>query len=168
MKKLILGLILLICFGACTDQESEKYTGKSVEFQLYQASEFEFVGKALIKELIGGNLELSIQLEGARGDSETNYPAHLHFGNYTDADAPIAFMLDPVRASDLKSSTILEQLSDGSRLTFEEVSGFDGHIKVHLAADGPDYEVILVAGNIGLNAQSGFNVDEMAVCGKSY
>ncbi|MFC3414374.1 hypothetical protein [Algoriphagus hitonicola] len=111
---------------------------------------------------------MTIQLEGARGDSETNYPAHLHFGNYTEADTPIAFMLDPVSASNLKSSTILEQLSDGSRLTFDEVSGFDGHIKVHLAADGPDYEVILAAGNIGLNAGADFKLDEMAVCGKNY
>ncbi|WP_092793463.1 hypothetical protein [Algoriphagus hitonicola] len=168
MKKLILGMILLAGLWSCTDQESEKYTGKAVEYQLYQASEFDYVGKAMVKELIGGNLELTIQLEGARGDSETNYPAHLHFGNYTEADTPIAFMLDPVSASNLKSSTILEQLSDGSRLTFDEVSGFDGHIKVHLAADGPDYEVILAAGNIGLNAGADFKLDEMAVCGKNY
>ncbi|SDD55498.1 hypothetical protein SAMN04488104_103716 [Algoriphagus faecimaris] len=168
MKKLILGLLVIGGLWSCTDGESEKYTGKSVEYQLYQSSDFDYVGSAQIQELIGGNLEITLQLEGARSNSDVTYTSHLHFGNYTEADAPIAFMLNPVKASDLRSVTILEQLTDGTRLNFEEIKGFDGHIKVHLAPDGPDYNTILVAGNVGLSSNLEFKIEEMAVCGKDF
>lgn len=50
------------------------------------------------------------------------------------------------------------------------MKAFDGHVKVHLANDGPDYGEILVAGNIGRNfsAEQGFDPGKIAVCGKSY
>jgi hypothetical protein len=50
------------------------------------------------------------------------------------------------------------------------MKSFDGHVKIHLANEGPDYEVILVAGNVGgnFNAELGFDPTKLAICGKSY
>jgi len=169
MKKLLLGLIVAIGFFSCTDTASDKYTGNQVQYQLFQASDFNYTGLVTIKELIGGNLELNIRMEGDRGDRDTQFPAHLHFGGYDTPNAQIAFMLNPVDAHDLESTTVLEQLTDGNRLLYDEILGFKGHVKVHLASDGPDYETILVAGNIGaLGHSMEFNREKMAICGKDF
>ncbi|MAN86567.1 MAG: hypothetical protein CL555_06820 [Algoriphagus sp.] len=170
MKKLIFALLSGLIFISCTDSfESNKYTGKQVEYSLFKASDFDFSGTATVRELIGGNLEMSIDLEGSRGDTSVSYPAHLHFGNINTPQATIAFMLKPVNAASLKSVTVLEQMTNGNRLLFNELLGFEGHIKVHLAADGPDYNTILVAGNIGKAANaSNFDPSQMVICGKDY
>ncbi len=169
MKKLLIAFIVLGSAWACTDSEPDQYTGKIYEYQLYKSSDFDFNGNLTVKELVGGNLELTVDLDGVNSDSNVSFPAHLHFGNYQLQDAPIAFILNPVSAKDLKSVTVLGQLSDGSTLSFEDFKLFDGHVKVHLANDGPDYEIILVAGDIGLGAeQSVFDPSKIAVCGKDF
>jgi len=71
---------------------------------------------------------------------------------YDEPNAVIAAMLNPVNSATLKSTTIIKELTDGSKLDFESFKTFQGHIKVHLASDGPDYKVILVSGHVGNNS----------------
>lgn len=170
MKKLILGLLVVFGLGACSDQEPDLYTGQQMEFDLFKSSEFDYNGTLTVKELRTGDLEMNIQLQGVKSSTDDSFPAHLHFGGYDQADAPIAFMLNPVPSKNLNSSTVLGSLSDGTTLTFEQMKTFDGHVKIHLASEGPDYTVILVAGNIGSNFDSeiGFDPSKMAICGKSF
>jgi hypothetical protein len=92
----------------------------------------------------------------------------LHFGGYDQANAPIAHLLNPLPAAQLTSTTQLGKLSDGRNLKFEDLSNFDGHVKIHLANEGPEYAVILVAGNIGAKARAEFDPHRIAVCGKSF
>lgn len=169
MKKLLLGLLILVGFGSCSEQEPDVYTGEKIEFELFKSSDFDFNGTLLVQELMTGDVEFTIQLEGAKS-ANISYPAHLHFGGYDMADAPIAQLLTPVSGADLKSVTVLNTLSDGSEVSFDQIKTFDGHVKIHLANEGPDYDVILVAGNVGgnFNAELGFDPTKMAVCGKSY
>jgi hypothetical protein len=61
----------------------------------------------------------------------------------------MAAMLNPVSILDLKSQTEISQLGNGKKITWNDFLEFEGHIKVHLASEGPDYHVILVAGNVG-------------------
>lgn len=170
MKKLILALFISAGLGACSEGEPDLYTGEQLEFELFKSSEFNYNGILTVKELRDGNLEFDVQLEGAKSNTGFSFPAHLHFGSYDQADAPIAFLLNPISTFDLESVTVLGQLSDGSKLTFEEMKSFDGHVKIHLANEGPDYGVILVAGNVGgnFNPDLGFDPSALAVCGKSY
>ncbi len=170
MRKLILAIFVAAGLGACTEQEPDLYTGQQMEFDLFKSSEFDYNGTLTVKELRDGKLEFDIQLEGAKSTTEYNFPAHLHFGGYDQADAPIAFLLNPVSSKDLASTTVLESLSDGTNLSFEQMKTFDGHVKIHLANEGPDYEVILVAGNVGTNfsTEVGFDASRIAVCGKSF
>lgn len=169
MKKLLLGLLISVGLWSCSEHEPDVYTGEKIEFELYKSSDFDFNGTLLVQELTTGNVEFTIQLEGAKS-SNISYPAHLHFGSYDQADAPIAQLLTPVSGTDLKSVSILNTLSDGSKVSFDQMKSFDGHIKIHLANEGPDYGVILVAGNIGanFNAELGFDPSKIAVCGKSF
>lgn len=168
MKRLLLLLTLSFVLGSCADPEDQYYTGRSLEVDLFQASTYAYKGKVEFKELIGGSLELALRMDGPKSKTEDTFPAHLHFGSYDQVDAPIAQVLNPVSSSKLESSTKLGLLSDGRNLKFDDLTAFDGHIKIHLANEGPDYSVILVAGNLGPKSKVGFNSDQIAVCGKIF
>ena len=168
MKRLLLLLVLSFGLGSCADSEDKYYTGKSLEVALFQASTYTYTGTVEFKEVVGGSLELVLRLNGAKSSTEDTYPAHLHFGSYDQANATIAQVLNPVSASTLVSITQLDKLSDGRNLKFDDLAAFDGHIKIHLANEGPDYSVILVAGNLGPKSKAEFNPYQVAVCGKTY
>lgn len=170
MKKLILLLLTIPFFFACSDENEEKYTANSIEYSLYQSSDFDYEGKLTVRELTSGELELTVNLDGKKESDAYFFPAHLHFGSYDNPDSPIAFMLNPVDIRDLKSTTVLGTLSKSNNLGFEDFKSFDGHVKIHLAESGPDYAVILSAGNIGQNDNSSaaFKLDEMTICTPAY
>ncbi len=166
-------MLISVCISSCSANINEPldYTGRELNYTLYQTSDFDYTGTIKVREYPNKQLELNIQLnwEGAQ-NSSVNFPAHLHFGSYDDPDAPMAYMLNPVNSMSLNSSTRLEELVDGSKLNFESFQNFDGHVKVHLASEGPDYKVILVAGNVGSNADESakFDPTQMTLCSPDF
>lgn len=170
MKKLAILFLFGFMFISCGEEKGDDYTRNEMTFNLYQSSDFDYSGTILVKELIGGDLEIIIQLTGNKGDSDYFFPAHLHFGTYDNPDSPIAHLLNPVDIKTLKSVTILGQLSNGKKLNFNEFRDFDGHVKVHLADSGPEYQVILSAGNIGINDNSpqAFKKENITLCSPYY
>ena len=168
MKKLLLLLTISFGLGSCAESEDKYYTGRSLEVDLFQASTYAYKGKVEFRELVDGNLELVLRLVGYKSSTAYSYPAHLHFGSYNQADAPIAQVLNPVSSSKLESTTQLGPLSDGRNLKFDDLAAFDGHIKIHLANEGPDYSVILVAGNLGPKSKADFYPNQVAVCGMTF
>lgn len=113
-------------------------------------------------------MEWTLRLDGAKSHSEVSFPAHLHFGSYDQPNAPLAQVLTPVSSQNLNSVTLLGPLSNGATLRFDDLLLFDGHVKVHLASEGPDYGVILVAGNLGSKAKGEFDPTTVALCGNSF
>lgn len=169
MKKLLTLINLLlfsIFFFACDRNIDEDYTNNQRDYKLFQGSDFDYKGILVVKELTSGQLEINLELEGVKQSNPYFFPAHLHFGSYDSPDSPIAFMLNPVDIRDLKSQTLLGTLSNGESLTFDQFKRFDGHIKVHLAENGPDYTVILAVGNVGSNPNSvsDFRREEISIC----
>jgi hypothetical protein len=166
MKKLAFIFLSVLIMFSCVQEKESLYTSNELTYNLYQGSDFDYTGKVQIKELLNGDLELTLELNGEKNNDPYYFPAHLHFGSYDSADSPIAFQLIPVDIRTLKSETILAQLSDGSKLKFAHLNSFDGHIKIHLADSGPEYQVILSVGNIGTNDNSpqAFKRDEMSIC----
>jgi hypothetical protein len=140
-------LILFLLFFSCVPDEKKK--NNELIFELKSMSDFGYSGKAIVSELENGELRIEIRLEGNKSNVPVFFPAHLHFGDYMEKESPMAAMLSPVSNIDLKSSTIISQLMDGKRFSWTDFLLFKGHIKVHLAPEGPDYKVILVAGNVG-------------------
>ena len=122
MKRLLLLLTLSFGLGSCADPEDKYYTGRSLEVDLFQASTYSYKGKVEFKEVVGGSLELSIRLDGAKSNTGDVFPAHLHFGSYDQADAPLAQILNPISSSKLESSTKLGPLSDGRNLKFDDLT----------------------------------------------
>jgi hypothetical protein len=170
MKKLAILFLFGFILFSCEEEKGDDYTGNEMTYNLYQSSDFNYTGTILVRELISGDLEITIELSGNKGDSEYFFPAHLHFGTYDNPDSPIAYLLNPVDIQTLKSVTVLGQLSTGTKLTFNDFRDFDGHVKVHLADSGPEYQVILSAGNIGINDNSpqAFKKENMTLCSPYY
>lgn len=161
---LFIGVFLLSI--SCRQEENQTYTSREARQTLFPANpQYEYRGEVIFKELISGEIEVVIELDGDKGTRAYYFPAHLHFGAYDTPDVPMAAMLDPVDMKTLKSTTVLRELSDGNKLLFDDLEKFDGHVKIHLAADGPDYNIILSAGNIGVNSNSKeINMDNITVC----
>lgn len=149
------------------DKNDPAYTGRELEYELFPASqEYAYNGRVSFKELVSSEIELTIQLSGNKGNEPYFFPAHLHFGAYDAPGPAMAAMLNPVDIRNLKSVTLLDKLTNGDKLSFDAISQFDGHVKVHLSAEGPDYLVILVAGNIGSNQNNtgGFDMGNIKLC----
>ena len=168
MKKLLLALSVSFLFWSCSETSEKTYSGNKLDVALFQSSTYDYKGNLEIRELVDGSLEWNLRLDGAKSYSAVSFPAHLHFGSYDQADAPIAQVLTPVSSRDLQSVTLLGPLSNGATLRFDDLRLFEGHVKVHLAGEGPDYGVILVAGNIGPKANGEFDPTRIAVCGNTF
>lgn len=170
MKKLAIIVLVSFLIVSCNKDIENAYTRNELKYDLFQSSDFNYTGTLSVKELVGGELELTIELMGNKGDNEYFFPAHLHFGTYDNPNAPIAYLLDPIDIKTLRSQTVLGQLSSGTRLGFDDFKSFDGHVKVHLADSGPEYQVILTAGNIGINDNrpEAFIRENMTLCSPNY
>lgn len=158
--------IVVVLFAFSCGQEDEAFIGRQVTYPLSAANaDYLYEGNAIFKEMETGGVEITLQLVGDSGEEAYYFPAHLHYGEYNMPEAPMAAMLHPVDIRTLKSVTIVEKLSSGEVFSFDDLEFFDGHIKVHLADDGPDYHVILVAGNIGKNKQANaVSMDNISIC----
>jgi hypothetical protein len=87
-------------------------------------------------------------LTGTEGDIE--HPVHLHLGNISEPGADVVALLNPVLGSTGQSETLLKQLSDETQITYRQLVDLNACIKVHLAASGPDRDIVLAGGNIGV------------------
>lgn len=155
MKTTMLNRIILmlstIIFLACSPEDDSLYTANALTYRLTPGSDYDYTGIATVRELRKGGVEIEIVLDGQRALTPYYYPTHLHHGDFNTVNSPMAQMLSPVDAQTLKSVTAVTQLADGSQMNFNRFKQFDGHIKVHLADDGPGYDEILVLGNVGAN-----------------
>lgn len=170
MKKLLSFLLITMIFFACNKEEDRRYTRNEIRYDLFQSSDFPYTGTATLRELSTGELEMEIELDGPKDTTPYFFPVHLHFGTYDQVDSPIAFLFNPVDIRTLKSVTPMGILSDGRTLTFEDFKNFDGHIKIHLADSGPEYNVYLTVGNIGANdnSRAAFDRNNISLCAPEF
>ncbi|QDH80138.1 hypothetical protein FKX85_14270 [Echinicola soli] len=145
-RKLGVLILVIFSFSSCKDLTDSLYEDNILTYDLHTVStEYGYTGEAIFKEFSNGTgIEVTIQLYGDASEDEYYFPAHLHYGAYeAGAHAGMADMLNNVDIRPLRSVTVLEGHS------LADLMEDDYHIKVHLAASGPEYDVILVAGNVG-------------------
>jgi len=150
-----LRIILLLTFAlpfSCEDNESSKpvnsdLTGNETVYSLDQGSGYTISGAVVFKEKKDGSTLIDIALTGTEG--ELYHPVHLHIGDISLRDADLAAQLNPVYGKTGNSTTDLKVLADESTITYRDLKNFAGCIKIHLAAAGPERDIILAAGNIG-------------------
>jgi len=149
MKYFVLSAVIALGFISCQENDSSPsdFTGKEATYALAQGSEYAVQGTVTFKEKIDGSTLVVLQLEGTEGDLQ--HPVHLHLGAIGTPDAAIAAQLHPVAGSTGKSETLLVELADESKISYSEIIALDACVKVHLAASGPDKDIILAGGNIG-------------------
>ncbi|WP_229683504.1 hypothetical protein [Echinicola rosea] len=149
--KLGILVLLIFTFSSCDDLTDSLYEDRVLTYDLQTVSTaYGYTGEAIFKEFSNGSgIEVTIQLYGDASEDEYYFPAHLHYGAYeAGTDAGMADMLSSVDIRSLRSVTVLEGHS------LSDLMEDDFHIKVHLATSGPEYDVILVAGNVGKAAGS--------------
>jgi hypothetical protein len=161
MKRL--GLVFLI-FISCQDQEiATEFTGNEVVYALQAGSSYSVNGTVTIKERKDGSSTILVALSGTDGAPE--HPVHLHLGPIGTPDAEIAALLNSVKDSSGKSETNLQRLADESTISYQQLITLNACIKVHLAASGPDRDIILAGGNIGAALSAAASARSvMAVC----
>jgi hypothetical protein len=150
MKYLIMFGIVSLTFVGCQENDTAKktdFTGNEATYALVQGSEFAVEGSVTFKEKIDGSTLITLNLTGTEG--KLQHPVHLHLGNIGTPDADIAAQLFPVEGSTGKSETLLTELADESKITYNELIALNACVKVHLSASGPDKDIVLAGGNIG-------------------
>jgi hypothetical protein len=154
MKKLIIGYIALFLMLACQENETthNDFTGREATYALSPGSLYNMDGTVVFKEKIDGTTLITITLNGTEGDAQ--HPVHLHLGNTATDGAAIAAVLNPVLGKTGKSETVLQQLSDESFVSYDQILALDACVKIHLSATGPDKDIILAGTNIGKAATS--------------
>lgn len=154
MKKLILGFVTAFFLLGCQENENlnDDYTGNEVVYALQQASAYSVDGTVTFKERTDGTTAVIVTLSGTEGNSE--HPVHLHLGNITEPGADVAALLNPVLGKSGISETKLSRLSDETPVTYKELIDLNACVKIHLAASGPDRDIILAGGNVGIAAET--------------
>ena len=149
MKKIIAGFVTIIFLMSCQENEAiqDDFTGNEVVYPLQSGSVYQVSGTATLKEKKDGTTNIIIALTGTEGNIE--HPVHLHLGNIAAPGADIAALLNPVVGSTGKSETTFTMLADETALSYSQLLDLNACIKIHLAASGPDRDIILAGGNIG-------------------
>lgn len=167
MKTVFPLLFIVVILLSCEEKDpaNKEFTGNETTYALLPGSSYNVSGSVIIKEKVDGYSLITITLTGTEGEIE--HPVHMHVGNIQTPGAAILALLNPVIGKTGISETHFSQLSDESIVTYAELIHLDASIKVHLAASGPDKDIILAAGNIGSNVAGhehhGGRVD-IAVC----
>ena len=148
-----MGFLALATAVSCQESDSvavADFTGNEMVFALDQASDFNVSGTATFKERVDGTALVLIVLQGTEG--EAKLPAHLHLGDIKTPDADIAVLLNPVVATSGISETSVTKLADDRQVTYQELLQLEASIKIHLSDTGPERDIILAGGNVGMLA----------------
>lgn len=153
MKK-IAGIVLLAALAiACKPTENvSEFTGNQTVYALQQASQYVVSGTVTFKEKRDGSAVVVVDLTGTSGNAK--YPVHLHLGDLTTQGASVAALLNPLVGSVGKSETTLNQLADETAITYAALIKLNACVKIHLSDSGPERDIVLAAGNVGMASRN--------------
>jgi hypothetical protein len=148
MKKLMGLMVFGLVVGCQSPEVVSEFTGVETVYSLQQASVYPISGTVTFKERKDGRTTILVEVDGTSGNA--SHPVHLHLGDLSVPDAEIAALLTPLSAAIGTSETILQTLSDESVVTYSQLISMRASIKIHLGETGPERNIILAAGNIGV------------------
>ncbi|MBS1490732.1 MAG: hypothetical protein JSS93_09405 [Bacteroidetes bacterium] len=150
MKTVSVGLILIFLTSSMACQKSEvvsEFTGNQASYGLIQTSAYPVSGTVTFKERKDGTTTVLIQLNGTSGSDRL--PVHLHRGSAAANALEVVVPLNTLNASTGVSTTVVSQLTDGTKISYSDLLKVSGYVNVHASSGGPESAVILVAGNVG-------------------
>ena len=153
--KLLVTLMMIsasvVYFNACDDDDDgPSLTGDNKVYTLNSVSNPAINGTVTFAKRTDDAVLVTIQLSGTQSGS--SHPAHIHNDNAATTGS-IAVDFEPVDGATGRSETIIEQLNDGTPITYEELIEFDGYVNVHLSET--DLSTLIAQGDIGENALTG-------------
>ena len=153
--------VVACLLSACdrSDDASDAFTGRQTAYSMVSASDYNIQGTATFREMRGGDLQLTVQLDNTVAGGQ--HPGHLHYGTVDVPGSDMALLLTPVEGATGTSVTTFNQLVDGTPFTFDDLMSFDGSLKVHLDG-GVNKDVVLAGANIGQNNAA--LSDDIVVC----
>lgn len=149
MKSFVWGFVGGLLLVACQEDDrfNKEFTGNETVYSLQRGSEYAVDGTVTFKEKKDGSTLVLVSISGTEGNVE--HPVHLHLGNIAAPGVDVAALLNPVTGKIGTSETTLTQLSDETKVTYKDLVQMNACVKIHLAASGPDRDIILAGGNVG-------------------
>ncbi len=149
MKKLapVLLLVIALSISGCSKDDGDPAKPDALEsfnFSLNPVNNSGVSGTVTISEKANGNATVGIKLNGS---TTRVHPAFIYYGNDTQ-DTEIALTLNECECE--TSITEVTQLDNGTKITYQGLKAFNGHVKIHLSPE--DLETVVAKGNIGVNA----------------
>lgn len=157
MKRLLGMLSVAMLVFACQENEpmASDFTGNETIYPLLSGSTYPINGTVAFRERKDGTALVRVELSGTEGTLQ--HPVHLHLGNISAPDADVAALLNPVPGKTGISETHLVMLADESEISYKQLLQMNACIKVHLAASGPEKDIVLAGGNIGAAVSDDFS-----------
>lgn len=127
------------------DIGANAFTGNDVQYTLDSRNSSGVSGTVTFKERNDGTTLGILDLSGTPQDG--NHPAHIH-QNSASEGGPIVISFNNVDGTSGQSRTQIEEFDDGSAVTYQDITNYDGYVNIHLS---PDDLTVVAQGNIGSN-----------------
>jgi len=148
------------------DIGGNKLTGEMEEYTLGEKAVAGISGTALFKERKNGKTLVEIMLQNT--PAEGVHPAHIHMLSAAEGGAVVFPLTSVDGLSGMSYTDVSKDMSDNT-VTYSDLIDYDGHINVHLSAEG--LSTIVAQGDIGGNKLTGesmgYELKEVAVAGIS-
>lgn len=142
-----------ISFKCDNDDDPEPpLTGNEEEYTLRSVSNPAISGTVTFAEREDDYVVITIELTGTQ--SGAMHPAHIHMNSAAEG-GNIILDLEDVNGGDGKSVTIVNELNDGTPVSYQDLIEFDGYVNVHLSSS--DLGTLIAQGDIGGNELTGDN-----------
>lgn len=132
------------------DIGGNELTGRSMSYNLDERDVAGISGFAHFRERENGSTLVTIELTGTPAGG--SHPSHIH-ENDLATTGPVTVGLNPVNGDTGYSNTQVEELVDGTAVSYEDLLTIDAYINIHLS--DADLATIVAQGNIGSNFGTG-------------
>ncbi len=128
------------------DIGGNELTGQSISYDLDERDVPGISGFAHFRERENGTTLVTVELTGT--PAEGSHPAHIHENDLVTT-GPVTVGLNPVNGDTGISNTQVEELVNGTAVSYDDLLTIDAYINIHLS--DTDLATIVAQGNIGSN-----------------
>ncbi|MBD8487135.1 CHRD domain-containing protein [Echinicola sp. CAU 1574] len=148
-------MVTMVIVVSCDDKDDEPSPqGQKKVYTLNSVAGSGVTGTVTFTRQDDGTTQISIVLTGtAAGDM---HPSHIHANSAAEGGGIVIDLTDVDGASGM-SETIVDEMNDGTPITYQELINFDGYVNVHKSAS--ELSTLVAQGDIGSNADGSADDD---------
>lgn len=155
LKAFVLAIMVLPIYSCDNDDDDDmggvvEPTGEIKVYTLGSVADPSISGMATFIEMSDGSTTIELDLTGTPDGGM--HPAHIHYNTAAESDE-VAIPLGTVDGTSGFSTITVNELNDGTPITYDELLDFDGYINVHLSSS--ELGTIVAQGDIGQNELTG-------------